>query len=105
MISINCDILEFLRTVEGKDDLKIIEMADREATEAERCLYRQGATEAERSACGQAYANHLKNLIFFIRYGIRPSGTDAQHLAHFRSVCNAESPAAQQPSPPTRTMN
>ncbi len=105
MISTSCDILEFLRTVKGKTEMEIIEMADREATEAERCRYRQGATDGERSNCGQAYANQLKNLIFFIRYGIRPSGTDAEDLARFRAVCSPASPASSPPLPMGRTVN
>lgn len=86
MISTNCEIADFLQATEGKDIQEIIELADREATEAERCLYRSGAAAELKNGCGRQYAQCLKDLIFFMRYGIKPAGLDPAHLALFRSI-------------------
>lgn len=86
MISSDCDISDFIRATHGKNHQEIIEMADREATEAERSLYRTKATETQRKGCGRMYAQQLKNLIFFIRYGVKPAGTDALQFELYKTV-------------------
>jgi hypothetical protein len=86
MISSDCDISKFIKATLGKDALDIIELADKEATEAERNRYRSGAETHRRRRCGHQYAQQLKDLIFFIRYGVRPAGLPPGHMQLFKSM-------------------
>ncbi len=89
MISNDCDISQFISATAGKDALDIIELADKEATEAERNRYRSGAESARRRQCGLQYATQLKDLIFFIRYGVRPAGLPPGHMQLFQGLVRA----------------
>jgi hypothetical protein len=95
MISSDCDISKFIKATSGKNALDIIELADKEATEAERDRYRSGAVALRRRQCGHQYAQQLKDLIFFIRYGVRPAGLPPGHLQLFKSMMRAASVAGR----------
>jgi hypothetical protein len=55
MISINCDIREFITGLENKDFFEMIYLLDKEATDAERQLYNPKSEMSER----QMISNHL----------------------------------------------
>ena len=87
MISANCDIREFISELENKDYFEMIYLLDKEATEAERQLYNPKSEMSERQICGPEYANNLKNLIFYLRYGARLRGLKQEDLNLLQSVC------------------
>ena len=72
MISIECNIVEFVDTVKGKPYSEIIMLANHEATLAERCLYRRAKCAVDDTSCGR-YTQQLKDLIFYLRYSTRPA--------------------------------
>ncbi len=72
MISERCDFNEFALQTQGRDYLEIIYLADREATEAERRFYHHSTPDQEKAACGQDYAQCLKEFITYMRYGFKP---------------------------------
>ena len=62
-------------------------MLDKEATEAERQLFNPKSEMSERQICGPEYVSHLKNLIFYLRYGAKPKGLSKEHICLIDSVC------------------
>jgi hypothetical protein len=85
MISKNCEIKEFIEAIQGSDNQDAILLADSEATEVERQHLRMGTQSTpSASLCGMAYATHLKNFIYYIRYGVRPAGASANEIALFQ---------------------
>jgi hypothetical protein len=87
MISVNCDIREFISELKNKDFFEMIYLLDKEATEAERQLYNPKSAMSERQICGPEYASNLKNLIFYLRYGARPRGLRKEDICLLDSVC------------------
>jgi hypothetical protein len=87
MISVNCDIREFISELENKDFFEMIYLLDKEATEAERQLYNPRTEMAERQICGPEYVSDLKNLIFYLRYGAKPKGLRKEDICLMDSVC------------------
>jgi hypothetical protein len=71
MISPNYDINEFLEEIRDKKFYDIIFMANKEATEVERIALHSGHVRGKKNNCGD-YANNLKELIFFLRYTVKP---------------------------------
>lgn len=69
MLSTSFNIYEFIDKVKGHSDQEIIYMADLEATEAERYLYKQSRQADDRSAV--SYVTLLKDVVLYMRYGIR----------------------------------
>jgi len=68
----------FLDRINTRDCWEFIESANQEATRAERAFYRnrgRGEKAQERT-----YADRLKRLIYFVRYGIKPRGINAGDL-------------------------
>ena len=75
MISSSFDIFEFVRKVKGRCDQEIVYLADREATAAERYLYkhtRNSPPDPMPDDCADIryYIDLLKDFISYIRYGI-----------------------------------
>ena len=75
MLSTSFDISEFIRKVEGHSDQKIILMADKEATAAERYLYQHQACRnagqyTEECINVRKYISLLKDFVLYIRHGI-----------------------------------
>jgi hypothetical protein len=69
MLSSSFDISEFIEKAKGLSGHEIILMAHQEATEAERCLYRQYPDESRGYA--RTYATQLKDVVLYMRHGIR----------------------------------
>lgn len=75
MLSSSFDISEFLTEVKGHSQQEIIYLADQEATETERYVYkhrkcRQGMNPAEDCADARHYAVLLKDFVLYMRYGV-----------------------------------
>ena len=87
MISANCDIRELISKLEDKDFFEIIYLLDKEATEAERQLFNPRSKTCQRQICGPEYVSNLKNLIFYLRYGARPSRLPQEHIRLLDSIC------------------
>jgi hypothetical protein len=79
MVSQRCDFAEFVESMKAKSYSEIIIAANREATLADRCLYRKDKCLAEDADCIR-YAKQLKDLIYYFRYGTRPAGAAMQDI-------------------------
>ena len=84
MISANCDILEFIPELENKNFFEMIDLLNKEATEAERQMFNP---KSGGQRCGAEYVSNLKNLIFYLRYGARPKGLRKEHISLINAVC------------------
>jgi hypothetical protein len=69
MLSESFDISEFISKVKGQSELEIIHMADLEATEAERHLYKHKKGKNRESV--KKYATTLKDFVLYMRYGVQ----------------------------------
>jgi hypothetical protein len=87
MISANCDILELIPKLENKNFFEMIDLLNREATEAERQLYNPNISGSKEQICGSGYVSDLKNIIFYLRYGARPKGLRKEHTFMIDSIC------------------
>ena len=74
MIASTFDINDFIAKVADEEYLDMIYVADQEATQAERCIYNPRCGTYDSLEHIQSYADDLKRLINFMRYGIKPSG-------------------------------
>jgi len=90
MISANCDIREFISELENKDFFEMICLLEKEATEAERQLFNPKSKLCERQICGPEYVSNLKNLIFYLKYDVRPRGLQEEHARLLDSVCGED---------------
>jgi hypothetical protein len=95
MISERCDFNEFALQAQGRDYEEIICLADREATEAERRFYHHSTPDQEKAACGQNYAQCLKEFIAYMRYGIKPLNIRGDVAALFDHVRENLQPRSQ----------
>ncbi len=86
MIAQNLDLEEFLRGISSVGYNNIMEVAETEATEAERLYYRFRQQDKGKQAI--TYANQLKNLIFLLRYQARPSGLSKDDYNYLFSLRN-----------------
>lgn len=69
MLSSSFDIYEFIEKVKGHSGQEIIYLADQEATEAERHLFKQCPVENGEHASN--YAMLLKDVVLYMRHGIQ----------------------------------
>lgn len=69
MLSSSFDICEFIDKVKGHSGQEIIFMADQEATEAERHLYKKYPDNHLEYA--RTYVTLLKDVVLYMRHGIR----------------------------------
>ena len=69
MLSSSFDICEFIENAKGHSEQEIICLADREATHAERHMYKFAKTQNCDTARG--YAMLLKDIVLYMRHGIR----------------------------------
>lgn len=83
MLSSSFNITEFIEKVKDHSFEEIIWMTDKEATEAERYLLRI-CREGERDRV-MSYAGCLKDLILFLRHGVRTSAMRHLSLEAFQS--------------------
>ena len=84
MISQSCDIKEFIDAIKDKDYYEAIYLADKEATEAERLNFKPRAA-ATAKGCTH-YADRLKSLIRFMRYGVRSRFIEDQEFKTLQSI-------------------
>jgi hypothetical protein len=69
----------------------IILFAEQEATRAERlCLRSDAGENCDLQSC-RNYADCLKKLIFFFRYGFRPADVPEDHYELFQELCQTVS--------------
>lgn len=81
------DIFDFFESTQGMDYQDIILYAEKEATRAERlCLSGKIDQESNREEY-RKYADCLKKLIFFFRYGFRPAQVPEDQYELFRDLC------------------
>lgn len=69
MLSSSFDIYEFIDKVKGHSGQEIIYLADQEATEAERHLYKKQPVETGEHASN--YVMLLKDVVLYMRHGIQ----------------------------------
>jgi hypothetical protein len=87
MISNNCDFKVFVEEIKHRDYPDIICLAEQESVSAWRMaqkLIRRGSLGHQES---MKYAETLKELIFFLRNGIRPRESSKEDLELFEVVC------------------
>jgi hypothetical protein len=89
MISSNCNFSDFVAAIKNEDYHDIIYLADREATAAERLLYRRGVADDEKKKCGQRYASILKDLISYMRYNVRPKNSESEYVELFALILDS----------------
>jgi hypothetical protein len=102
MISIECRIADFVGAIRGKDYYDAVRMADAEVTEAERRLLRSSSDAELRQRCGLAYAQTIKHLIRYMRYGLRPPRRVGMHADLLQAVPTAGAPRHRTSSPAGR---
>ena len=86
MISKSCDFNEFLEKVNGQEYPDILLAANDEATAAERFFHKMKFREENRIASFQEYAMVLKDFIYFLRNGIKPSSIREFDFQEFQAV-------------------
>lgn len=87
MLSSSFNITEFMEKIKGHSYQEIIWLTDREATEAERCLCKAGHQEdSHESDKIIRYAGCLKDLILYMRHGIRKGETKKLKMDYFRDI-------------------
>jgi hypothetical protein len=69
MLSSSFDIFEFIDKVKSHSEQEIVYLADREATAAERHLYKHNPKENNEAA--RSYAMLLKDIVLYMRHGVR----------------------------------
>ena len=84
MLSASFNIDEFMNKVKDQSFEEIIQSADQEATAAERIVYKRCCSDG----CGPVagYARNLKDLILYLRYGVRTRRMRRLNLAEFRQA-------------------
>ena len=84
MLSPGYNIGEFVEKVKNRSFDEVIVLTDREATETERCLYRDCPAATRRAA--RNYAVSLKDFILFLRHGIITRSTKGLNLRAFKTI-------------------
>ena len=92
MISRECRFSEFMGAVRGKDYFEVMQLAEREATAAERLFLRMGADEPNKLRCGRDYARRIKLLIDYMRYEVKPRAKFAREDEFFAALDLARRP-------------
>ena len=90
MISENCSIEEFVEKVKGGEAWEVLSKAIDEATRADRMFMRTDQHIEKAKLCGQAYSRHLKQLINYLRYTVKPRRPDSKtyrlYMAHWGAI-------------------
>jgi hypothetical protein len=88
MLSLSFDICEFIEKVKDHSEQEIIYLADREATAAERHLYKHCLKDSCEAA--RSYARLIKDIVLYMRHGVR---TRAVRQIDLSNLCgHAHSP-------------
>lgn len=77
---------DFIVRVQDLDPDGIICLADQAATDAERRCYSRIAAEKQQCPESRRYADTMKNLIRYLRYGVKPRGLSETEKALFLAV-------------------
>ncbi len=88
MLSDSCSFEEFIENVQADDLMELMYLTEKEATEAERRLFRPRVSPLCKEKCGIHYAETLKNFLFYMRYGIRPAGISDEIFKAYRRACD-----------------
>lgn len=86
MISRECKFSDFVGALRNKNYYEILQLADQEATEAERLYLRSRANASIRIRCGREYAERIKQLIAYMRYEVRPCSPRTRDTAIFAAI-------------------
>ena len=89
MIADSRKIQDFIDAIQGRNYEEILLMAIAEATAAERMMYKHRSRDDSQPAPGTHYSRDLKRLIAYMRYGLKPPGFTAGHLASFSALPSA----------------
>ena len=72
------DIQEFLASLGEMDYSDTILLVNREATEAERIAINSDNKNGKKETRAQDYADNLKELLFYLRFSVKPKKLDKQ---------------------------
>jgi hypothetical protein len=86
MISLSCDIEEFIESVKGKGYWEAMSLAEREAVEAWRFAHRKKDLSQHRASQLGAYEESLKNLVCRMRSALPPCNAGGDHTRLFESL-------------------
>lgn len=87
MVSEQHDILQFFGSTQDLSYPELILYAEQEAVRAERMCLKGAFDEAATLGKCQDYADCMKNLIFFMRYGMRPANVSEGIFELFEELC------------------
>ena len=85
MLSNAFSMVEFLKKAEGNNYQRVLTLANREATDVERFLYKQ-QNAANFSNRLRDYASSLKDFIAYMRYGVKNRNVRTLDLDHFENL-------------------
>ena len=87
MLSSSFSFAEFMEKMKGRSYQEIIWLTDQEATEAERCLCK-ASHQADSPGNDKIihYAGCLKDLILYMRHGIKKGETKKVEMDYFRDI-------------------
>ncbi|MFO7714537.1 hypothetical protein [Desulfosarcina sp.] len=97
MISENCSIDEFVETVKEREPWEVIAIAIDEATQADRMFIRTHPHTGKALICGQTYSRHLKQLINYLRFTVKPKRPKS--IAYLLYMTHWGSPEPAHPDP------
>jgi hypothetical protein len=86
MISKDCKFADFVGAVRSKNYFEILEIADQEATDAERIFLRSRSGKAAGTRCGKEYAERIKQFIDYLRFEVKPRARSVQDAAIFAAI-------------------
>lgn len=87
MLSSSFDICEFIDKVKDHSEQEIIYLADQEATEAERSLYKHGHKGNNEDA--RSYVMLLKDIVLYMRHGVQTHAVRQIDLANLDALVRA----------------
>ncbi|MGD9365142.1 MAG: hypothetical protein PVH87_05560 [Desulfobacteraceae bacterium] len=87
MLSSSFDICEFIDKVKDHSKHEILYLADREATEAERHLYKHSLKDNNEAA--RSYAVQLKDIVLYMRHGVRTRAVRQIDLSNLDALVRA----------------
>ena len=85
MLSDTFSIVEFLDKAKCNNYQSVLTLADREATDVERFLYKKQDTSVGDTQLRE-YANTLKDFISYMRYGVKTRKVRLLDLDHFKDL-------------------
>lgn len=90
MISENCNIEEFVEMVKRRETWEVLSLAIDEATQADRISFQKHKHDGKSLLCGQQYSGHLKQLINYLRYTVKPRRPNNKayrlYMAHWGDI-------------------